>query len=126
MKPCRIINILHIEGDPKPKPKNQGPPLDDIHRSNELLDIIDQPFNTHDYKVPHRQKTAEPTYSVVEVYKAYLAPLHSDHEDADAQNVNNTAQAVQLKLDEGNQIQIGREKIESCIEHKTLTNESQV
>ena len=46
------------------------PPDDDIHRFNELLDMIDGPANTNDYNVPiplnDRQKPVKPTQSVVE------------------------------------------------------------
>ena len=54
------------------------PPDDDIHRFNELLDMIDGPANTNDYNVPiplnDRQKPVKPTQSVVEVHQPYLVP----------------------------------------------------
>ena len=67
---------------PKPNPKCHWspPPDDDIHRFNELLDVIDRPANSEDYKVPlKQQKPVKPTQSVVEVYHPQLAP--SDPEE---------------------------------------------
>ena len=92
-----MIDRLLTESDPNTKPQNQNFPLDqDIHRFNELLDMIDQPVNTNDYNEPHIQKPLQPTCSVVEAHKPYLAS--PDSEAA-------AAQAVQLKVDEKNQIQ---------------------
>ena len=65
--------------DPKSKPERHWspPPDDDIHRFNELLDMIDHPVDTNDYKV--KQKSVKPTQSVVEVHQSKLAP--SDPEE---------------------------------------------
>ncbi|MGJ8945975.1 hypothetical protein AB9K17_24090, partial [Salmonella enterica subsp. enterica serovar Kentucky] len=41
----------------------------DIHRFHELLDMIDRPVNTNDYVQLPEQKSAEPTFSVVEVHQ---------------------------------------------------------
>ena len=75
-KPGRMIDRLFTDTDPKPKPKRHWspPPDDDIHRFNELLDMIDRPVNTNDYKVPLKQKPVQPTQSVVEVHHPYLTP----------------------------------------------------
>ena len=76
-KPGRMIDRLFTDTDPKLKPKRHWspPPDDDIHRFNELLDMIDRPVNTNDYKVPVlKQKPVKPTQSVVEVHHPYLAP----------------------------------------------------
>ena len=76
-KPGRMIDRLFTDTDPKPKPKRHWspPPDDDIHRFNELLDMIDRPVNTNDYKVPVlKQKPVKPTQSVVEVHHPYLTP----------------------------------------------------
>ena len=46
-----MIDKLHTDTDPKPKPERHlsPPPDDDIHRFGELLDMIDSPVNTYDY-----------------------------------------------------------------------------
>ena len=67
-----MIDRQFTETDPKTKPEYQGnpPPDDDIHRFHELLDMIDRPVNTNDYKVPPKQeKPVKPTQSVVEVHQ---------------------------------------------------------
>ena len=64
----RMIKRLLTKTDPKPKRTDVClPPDDDIHRFGELLDIIDRPVNTNDYKVPRNQKPVGPTSSVVEI-----------------------------------------------------------
>ena len=47
-KPGRMIDRLLTDTDQKSKPKRHWspPPDDDIHRFNELLDMIDRPVNT--------------------------------------------------------------------------------
>ena len=97
-KPGRMIDRLFTDTDPKPKPKRHWspPPDDDIHRFNELLDMIDRPVNTNDYKVPLKQKPVKPTQSVVEVHQPYVAP-------PDPEEVTNTqcaAEAVQVGVNE--------------------------
>ena len=55
-KAGRMVDRLLTESEAK-RNTNQlvFPPDDDIHRFNELLDIVDRPVNTDDYNVPHRQ-----------------------------------------------------------------------
>ena len=68
----RVINRLFTDTDPKSKPERHWspPPDDDIHRFNELVDMIDRPVNTNDYEVPFKQqKPVKPTQSVVEVHQ---------------------------------------------------------
>ena len=82
----RMIDRQFIETDSKAKPEYHGnpPPDDDIHRFHELLDMIDRPVNTNDYKVPLKQKKpVKPTQSVVEVHQPrdLVAP---DPEEANA------------------------------------------
>ena len=67
------------------------PPDDDIHQFNELLDIIDHPVNTNDYKI--KQKPVKPTQSVVEVHQPYHAPL----EETKTQRV---AEAIQVGVND--------------------------
>ena len=56
------------------------PPDDDVHQFHDLLDIIDHPVNTNDYKVTVKQ--AIPTFSVVEVHQPQLAPPDSEESNA--------------------------------------------
>ena len=72
----RRVDRLLSESESKPKTNRLNAPLDDddIHRFNDLLDIIDRPVNTDDYNVPHRQNLIGPTKSVIEVHKPYFAP----------------------------------------------------
>ena len=64
------------------------PPDDDIHRFNELLDIIDRPVNTDDYRVPLlRQRPVGPTRSVVEVQQPHLPP--PEHEQVVTSDTEN-------------------------------------
>jgi hypothetical protein len=51
----RMIDRLFTDADPKPKPE-PSPPDDDIHRFNKLLDVIDRPVNTYDYKKAVKQQ----------------------------------------------------------------------
>ena len=97
-RPGRIIDRLFTNTDPKPKPKRHWspPPDDDIHRFNELLDMIDRPVNTNDYTVTLKQEPVKPTQSVVEVHHPYLTP-------PDPEEVTNTqcaAEAVQVGVNE--------------------------
>ena len=70
------------------------PPDDDIHRFNELLDIIDRPVNTDDYRVPLlRQNPVEPTKTVVEVHQPYLAP--PEPEQNTSQNTTSSSSSTQ-------------------------------
>ena len=89
-----MIDRLFTDAAPKPKGHWSPPPDDDIHRLNELLDIIDRPVNTNDYKV--EQKPVEPTQSVVEVHQPYLTL-------PDPEEVTNTqcaAETVQVGMTE--------------------------
>ena len=84
-----ISGLLTKTVDPKQKFKHQNtpPPDDDIHRFNELLDVIDRPVNTNNYTVPLTctQKPREPTHSVIEVYHPHLEP--------------STAESIQVQVD---------------------------
>ena len=97
-KPGRMIDRLFTDTDPKPKPKRHWspPPDDDIHRFNELLDMIDRPVNTNDYKVPLKQKPVKPTQSVVEVHHPYLAPPDPE----EVTSTQRAAEAVQVGVNE--------------------------
>ena len=96
-----IGRLLNKTVDPKRKPTYQktSQPNDDIHRFNELLDIIDRPVNTNDYTVPLTQKPREPTHTVVEVYHPHLEP--SDPEKSITQNIPGTctAEFIQVQVD---------------------------
>ena len=83
-----MIGKLFTVSAPKPKPESHcacsAPPDDDIHRFNELLDIIDRPVNTNDYKVPLKKKPVQkPTQSVVEMHHPQMVP--HDPEEANSQ-----------------------------------------
>ena len=99
-KPCRMIDRLFTDADPKPKPEHHWspPPDDDIHRFNELLDVIDCPVNTHDYKVPvKQQEPVKPTQSVVEVHQPHdLAPPDPE-KVANSLRTSDAAEAAQVK-----------------------------
>ena len=79
-----IDKLFHSNSNPKPNHEcHWSPPPDhDIHRFNELLDMIDHPVNTDDYKVPLKQTPVNPTHSVVGVHQPQLAPPDLDHEEA--------------------------------------------
>ena len=73
----KIDKVFTANAEPKPEPKPENvPPDDDIHRFNELLDMIDRPVNTNDYQAELiiGQKPVVPTQSVVEVHIPNLAP----------------------------------------------------
>ena len=69
------IKETFIRKQPK-RAIHKTPPTDeDIHRFHELLDFIDRPANTNDYKIPQVQpKPVEPTRSVVELPQPQLSP----------------------------------------------------
>ena len=74
-----MIGKLFTASAPKPKPESHcacsAPPDCDIHRFNELLDVIDRPVNTNDYNVPLKKKPVQkPTQSVVEMHHPQLVP----------------------------------------------------
>ena len=79
-KICIKINGLFTDNaEQKPKPKLQNIPRDDdIHRFNELLDIIDRPVNTSGYQAELRQKPVVPTQTVVEMHRPDLVQTHQD------------------------------------------------
>ena len=69
--------LTDIVTDPKPKPErfSSPPPDDDIHRFNELLDMIDRPVNTNDYTMSTKQlKPLKPTQTVVKVHQPQMVP----------------------------------------------------
>ena len=81
-----MIDRLFTDANPKPEPERHWSPLpdDDIHRFNELLDVIDRPVNTQDYKVHvhiKKQEPVKPTQSVVEVYQPRIDLAALDPEE---------------------------------------------
>ena len=86
----RMIDRLFTDADPKPKPECHWspPPDDDIHRFNELLDVIDRPVNTYDYEVPvKQQKSVKPTQSIVEVHQPHDLAAPDPKEVANTQHI---------------------------------------
>ena len=95
-----MIDRLFTDADPKPKPERHWspPPDDDIHRFNELLDVIDCPVNTHDYKVAVNQREpVKPTQSVVEVYRPRDLAAPDPEEVANPLRIPGAAEAAQVK-----------------------------
>ncbi|MCG8625098.1 MAG: hypothetical protein MJE68_24260, partial [Proteobacteria bacterium] len=86
----RMIDGLFTDTDPKSKPDRHWspPPDDDIHRFNELLDMIDRPVDSDDYtlKIDPQKPVKPPTQSVVEVHQPKLAPP-DPNETADRRHV---------------------------------------
>ena len=83
-KQTKLVNILKKRCIPAanvPKKELNLPPDDDPHGLHDLLNIIDRPINTNDYKVPVKQ--VEPMCSVVDVHQPKLAP--PDTEETNAQ-----------------------------------------
>ena len=94
-RPFRMTHTLLTRNDQEAASHQSVPPDDDIHRFNELLDLIDRPVNTDDYRVPLLgQKPPEPTQSVVEVRQPYLPP--PEPEQVNTQNIPGAAKAVQV------------------------------
>ncbi|MCG8623539.1 MAG: hypothetical protein MJE68_16295, partial [Proteobacteria bacterium] len=96
----RMIGRLFTDADPKPKPEHHWspPPDDDIHRFNELLDVIDRPVNTHDYKVPvKQQEPVKPTQSVVEVHQPRDLAAPDPEEVANSLHIPGAAEVAQVK-----------------------------
>ena len=61
---------------------------DNVHRFNELLDMIAGPANTNDYNVPLLdQQPVEPTYSVVELPKPSQDPDQPEPGEANIRNI---------------------------------------
>ena len=92
----RMIYRLFTDADPKPGCHWSPPPDDDIHRFNELLDVIDCPI---DYKVPvKQQKPVKPTQSVVEVHQSCDLAASAPEEVPNTQHIPGAAEAVQVKM----------------------------
>ena len=91
------IDRLFTDADPKPKSELYcNPPLDDdIHRFNDLLDVIDRPVNTQDYEVP--VKPVKPTQSVVEVHQPRDLATLDPEEVANSLHIPGAAEAAQFK-----------------------------
>ena len=92
-KPGRVIDRLFTDSaNPKPKPDchHSPPPDHNIHRFNELLDMIDRPVNTNDYIVSLKENPVQkPTQSVVEVHHPKLVLWPTDPDEN-----TNTQEAV--------------------------------
>jgi hypothetical protein len=96
----RMIDRLSTDTDAKPKPEHHWspPPDDDIHRFNELLDVIDRPVNTNDYKVPVKQREpVKPTQSVVEVHQPRDLAAADPEEAANTPLIPSAVEAAQVK-----------------------------
>ena len=83
-----MIDRLFIDADPKPKSERywSPPPDDDIHRFSELLDMIDHPATTDDYRVPvtvAAHKPLAPTQSEVEIPPDLSCHASPDPEPSD-------------------------------------------
>ena len=78
------IDRLFIDVDPEPKSEHylSPPPDNDIHRFGELLDMIDHPATTDDYRVPltlaAAHKQLAPTQSEVEMVSCHASPDPED------------------------------------------------
>ena len=95
-----MIDRLSADIDPKTKPEYHWspPPDDDIHRFNELLDVIDRPVNTYDYEVPvKQQEPVKPTQSVVEVHQPRNLAAPDPEEVANSLHIPGAAEAAQVK-----------------------------
>ena len=95
-----MINRLSTDIDPKPNSERHWspPPDDDIHRFNELLDVIDHPVNTYDYEVPvKQQEPVKPTQSVVEVHQPRNLAAPDPEEVANLLHIPGAAEAAQVK-----------------------------
>ena len=102
-RPGRIISRLLTDAGPKSKPERQWipPPDDDIHRFNELLDVIDRPVNTFDYTVSlKQQKPMKPTQSVVQIHQ----PHDLAASDSEAADIQHTSEAVQVEVKEADSL----------------------
>ena len=95
-----MTDRLFTDTDPKPKPERHwsSPPDNDINRFNDLLDVIDCPVNTHDYKEPvKQQEPVKPTQSVVEVYQPLDLAAQDPEEVANTLCIPGAAEAAQVK-----------------------------
>ena len=86
-KPMNKLKVLFIATANDPKVEVNLPPDDDAHGLHDLLNIIDRPVNTNDYKIPVKQ--VELTCSVVEVHQ-------TDPEEANIQSIPE----IEVKKDE--------------------------
>ena len=96
----KTIDRLFTDADQKPKPERHWspPPDDDIHRFNELLDVIDRPVNTHDYNVPvKQQEPVKPTQSVVEVHQHHDLAAPDPDDVVNSLHIPGAAEAAQVK-----------------------------
>ena len=91
MRPFRYICTFLAKNDQTLRRPKSLPPDDDVHRFNELLDIIDRPVNTNDYRVP--LLPVEPTQTILEVHQPHLPP--SQPEQATSQNTASSASSNQ-------------------------------
>ena len=92
-----MINRQFTDADPNPELELYcNPPLDDdIHRFNELVDVIDRPVNTQDYNVP--VEPVKPTQSVVEVHQPRNLAAPDPEEIANSLHIPAAAEAAQVK-----------------------------
>ena len=98
-KSGRMINRLFIDADPKPQSERywSPPPDNDIHRFGELLDMIDHPATTDDYRVPLTavHKPLIPTQSEVEMSQSLSCHVPPDPEEVtNTQHTPTVAEAV--------------------------------
>ena len=99
----KVIDGLITDTDPKPKPEcHLSPPPDvDIHRFNELLDMIDRPVNTYDYEIPvKQQEPVKPTQSVVEVHQPRDLAAPNPEEVANSLHTPGAGVAVHIEVKE--------------------------
>ena len=89
--------LTKIDSEQKPKCHCRLPPDNDIHRFNEILDMIDRPVDTNDYRVPLNQERGKPTQSVVEVHQPHLVPPDHHPEEATPQRATDTAEVVPVE-----------------------------
>ena len=90
-----MAHTLFTRNDQDARRRLSLPPDDDIHRFNELLDIIDHPVNNDDYSVPLlRKKPMESFLTEVEVHQAYMPPLVPETEKAKTQDLQKKLKSV--------------------------------
>ena len=85
----RMINRFRANSTTRARRHLRLPPAadDNVHRFNELLDMIAGPANTNDYNVPLLdQQPVEPTYSVVELPKPSQDPDQPEPGEANIRN----------------------------------------
>lgn len=91
---CKEINSLYRLKLKKPNEINHNPvPADnDIHKFDELLDMIDGPVHTSDYNIPQVEpKRDKPTQSVVELPKPYMVPSSPLEDIMKIQSLNHSS-----------------------------------